>query len=84
MSPKEAASTEYYRQKQCSVLGIGIYHLIDGKIECNRVDIFSDCLNQDGETVVRAFRFLRTLEWYKKLETKQITTFTDCGKKSNY
>jgi hypothetical protein len=50
-------------------------------IECERVDIFSDCLDQDGEAVVRAMKFLRDQEFFKEIEKgkRKLNIFCDTG-----
>ena len=50
-----------------------------GYVDCIRVDIFSDCLEQDANSVLRAFRFLRTQDFFKKIEKKKYKLWTDCG-----
>ena len=63
-------------------MGIGIYYLnAKKKILCERVDVFSDCLEQDGEAVVRALKFLRSQDFYKEIERGKtiINIFSDCG-----
>jgi hypothetical protein len=65
-------------------LGIGIYFLAlenmpDGTfgpqvgfVDCIRVDIFSDSLEQDANSVLRALRFLRNQDFFKTIEKKNI------------
>ena len=90
---KEAKSSDYYRQKQASCLGFGIYYSpseklpngvigprnLGGDVQVIRVDIFSDCLEQDANAVLRAFRFLREQEFYKNIEKSKIHLWSDCG-----
>ena len=46
-----------------------------------RVNLFSDCLNQDGEAVVRNLKFLKSKNFFKKIlgQKKQICIFSDVG-----
>jgi hypothetical protein len=72
-------------------LGIGIYFLAienmpDGTfgpqvgfVDCIRVDIFSDSLEQDANSVLRALRFLRNQDFFKTIEKKKYNIWTDCG-----
>ena len=77
-------SYEYFRQKQASCFGIGIYYvetINQNLIKNLRVNIFSDVMQQDGEAVVRNLKFLRGQEFYKKIEDgkKKIMVFCDVG-----
>ncbi len=81
LSPR-AKSYEYYFQKQASLLGFGIYY-IDPKlpleVSCLRVNIISDCLDQDAEAVLRGFKFLRSQQFFKDIEKTKINIFSDTG-----
>ena len=103
-------SSDYFRQKQCSCLGIGIYYVdndyfeknviadsssenememdteedlstYQNVVKCIRVNIFSDSLEQSAESTLRAFKFLRNQDFYKKIEKdkKKIHMFSDVG-----
>jgi hypothetical protein len=63
-------------------LGFGIYFLAEDplpegelgpkntNVDSIRVDILSDFLEQDAFAVLRAFRFLRNQEFFKKIDKK--------------
>ena len=55
MSPRQV-SREFYKQKQRSLIGFGIYFNEDNKIKCINVDLISDNLNQNGNSTVLAFK----------------------------
>ena len=57
MSPRQA-SKEFYKQKQRSVIGFGIYYNENDSIKCINVDLISDNLNQTGNSSVCAFRYV--------------------------
>ena len=48
-------------------------------VTCIRVNIFSDCLEQDANSVQRAFKFVRNQEFFKKIDKKKYNLWTDCG-----
>ena len=48
-------------------------------VDCIRVNIFSDSLEQDANSVLRAFRFLRNQDFFKKIEKRKYNLWTDCG-----
>ena len=57
MSPRQP-SREFYKQKQRSILGIGITYIEnDIKISKN-IDLISHNLNQTGNTTVQALKYL--------------------------
>ncbi len=57
MSPRQP-SKEFYKQKQRSVLGFGVYYNENGVIKCKNVDFISHNLNQTGNSTVIAFKYL--------------------------
>ena len=72
-------------------MGFGIYFLAEDPlpegelgpkntiVDSIRVDILSDCLEQDAFAVLRAFRFLRNQEFFKKIDKKKYYIWNDCG-----
>jgi hypothetical protein len=69
----------YYVETLESSPGNNIPWVNNGKVSSIRVDIFSDSTDQDGEHVLRSFRFLREQEFFKKIEKKNINVFCDAG-----
>ena len=55
MSPRQISS-EYYNQKQRTILGFGLYYREAAKTKCLNIDIISDVLEQTGYTVVSSFK----------------------------
>ena len=55
MSPRQV-SKEFYKQKQRSIIGFGLYYNENNSIKCINVDLISDNLNQTGNSSVCAFR----------------------------
>jgi hypothetical protein len=48
-------------------------------VDCIRVNIFSDCLEQDANAVLRAFRFLRNQDFFKSIDKKKYHIWNDFG-----
>ena len=57
MSPRQISS-EYYNQKQRTILGFGLYYREAAKTKCLNIDIISDVLEQTGYTVVSSFKWV--------------------------
>ena len=55
-------SSEYYEQKQRTILGFGIYYRDGTLIKCLNIDIVSDILDQTGYSVVSSFRLIIFLQ----------------------
>ena len=60
-------------------MGFGLYYIENNKIIQHRVDIVSHELKADGFSVVRALRFLRNQEFFKKFEKKNYIFWSDAG-----
>jgi hypothetical protein len=57
MSPRQP-SKEFFKQKQRSVIGFGVYFNENGFTKCINVDFISHNLNQTGNSTVLAFKYL--------------------------
>lgn len=79
MSPK-STNDEYYKQKQASILGFGIFYRNENGIKCLNIDIVSDCMEQDASSIIRAFDFIRNLDIFQRFNNiKKYHLWTDCG-----
>ena len=55
MSPRQP-TREFYKQKQRSILGFGLYYKENNIIHMKNIDLISHNLNQTGNTTVQSFR----------------------------
>jgi hypothetical protein len=79
LSPR-ATNDEYYRQKQSSILGFGIYYKNENDLKCLNIDVVSDCLEQDASAIIRAFDFVRSLDIFQRFNSiKSYYIWSDCG-----
>lgn len=62
MSPRQP-SREFYKQKQRSILGIGVTFIENENKITKNVDLISHNLNQTGNTTVQAFKYIP--RWFK-------------------
>ncbi len=69
----------FFKQRTISYLTFGVYYVLNNEIKCINYDILSDNLKQDGNAVIRAFRFIRQLDSFKKIDKKKYSIFCDCG-----
>ncbi len=57
MSPRQP-SREFYKQKQRSILGIGVTFIENENKITKNVDLISHNLNQTGNTTVQALKYI--------------------------
>lgn len=62
--------------------GLGVYYLNDeNEIDCINFDVISYDNKQTGFAAIRGFRFLRTQQFFERLQyIKEYVVWLDCGK----
>jgi len=84
ISPRQITS-EFYSYGSCSCLGFGIYYVdsrfnnttkqIERFVNCYNINILCDDTSQTAADFINAFRHLRNLDLFKKIEKKKIHYF---------
>jgi hypothetical protein len=79
---RRQTNLEYYKLKQRSCLGFGVYYLNDDdEIDTYNFDVITnEDDNQEMASVVRGFRLLRRQSFFRAIEKSKYIVWTDCGK----
>ncbi len=75
---------DFYEQNTRTLIGFGVYffNIGENRIDNIRYDLISDnskTFSTDSISVIRAFRYLRTREFFKKIDTFNYVIWCDCG-----
>lgn len=60
--------------------GFGIYYVEDNQVKTTNFNIISENLSQNAESVIRAFRILRSQTFFRSIDQKDYIIWADCGK----
>ena len=78
MSPRQK-STEYYNQKEASLLGFLIHYLEDGIIKKVYVDILADNGAQTASAVIQSLNFIKSQNFFRRIDKDNYIVWADCG-----
>lgn len=78
LSPRQL-NQEFYQQQQWVLLRFGLYFYENQKINCYNVDIVSNSLSTDAISLIQSFKYLKNMDFFKKINKTKYIIWTDCG-----